>query len=55
MNGDERDVLEYAARSLDDIRTHLEAALAATAPALVYVRLAIAKDNEHKEREDPTS
>ena len=37
---DERDMLQYAARSLDEIREHLEQALAATAPALVYVRLA---------------
>jgi hypothetical protein len=45
MTGDERDVLQYAAASLDEIREHLEKALAATAPALVYVRLALVRDD----------
>lgn len=43
MTTDERDVLACAARSLDEIREHLEQALAATAPALVYVRLALVR------------
>ena len=46
MTTDERDVLHYAARSLDEIREHLEQALAATAPALVYVWLALVRDDE---------
>jgi|SoiMethySBSTD1v2_1073268.scaffolds.fasta_scaffold326983_4 hypothetical protein len=36
------------ARSLDEVREHLEKALAATAPALVYVRLALVKDDESR-------
>jgi len=46
MTTDERNVLQYAARSLDEILEHLELALAATAPALVYVRLALVRDDE---------
>ena len=46
MTTDERDVLAYAAKSLDEVRGHLEKALAATAPALVYVRLALVRDEE---------
>ena len=46
MTADERDVLAYAAKSLDEVREHLERALAATAPALVYVRLALVRDRD---------
>ena len=48
MTTDERDVLAYAAKSLDEIRERLEQALAATAPALVYVRLALVRDEEER-------
>ena len=36
----------YAARVLDEVRDHLEKALAAPAPALVYVRLTLVGDEE---------
>ena len=52
MNADERDVLQYAAARLDEIREHAEQILAASAPALVYVRLAIARDNENHEGDE---
>lgn len=41
-----RDVLAYAANSFDEVRGHLEKALAATGPALVYVRLALVREAE---------
>ena len=46
MNAQERGDLEYAARSLDEIREHLEKALAVASPALVIVRLALVRDED---------
>jgi len=51
VTGDERDVLAYAAARLDEIREHLEAALAASAPAIVYVRLALIRDDDEADDE----